>query len=250
MHDKLYTVDEIAEILRTTPNTIYRWLRAGKLPGVKLGKEWRIKKETLTALLAESNADTKGKQALWEKVDFHHNHVLAITRSQGSLYDLEADFFKKGLEKKYRLFKGCWWQHPDDVRTELSARGLPVAELESNNRLTIVNLTEQYRHFGVHGAVGAWAEEATRTAAMGYKTMWGSGSPDVLSCGGQFAELIEFERTLDQVLNKLPVVGICPYLFLDMTDHHFAQITALMNQHKSIIFNNNGTESLFRNELM
>lgn len=130
----------------------------------------------------------------------------------------------------------------------MAARGLPVEELESNNCLTIVNLTEQYNIFGVRGAVNSWAEEATRSAQMGYHTMWGSGSPHVSSCGGQFAELIEFERTLDRALDKLPVVGICPYLFADMTDHYFAQIIALMNEHKSIIFNHNGTESLFQNE--
>lgn len=125
LYTKLYTVDEIAVILRTTPNTIYRWLRAGKLSGVKLGKEWRIKKETLASLLTESNTATKRKQGLWEKVDFHHNHVLAITRSHDSLHNLEAEFFKEGLAKRYRLFKGCWWQHPDDVRQNWPPEGCP-----------------------------------------------------------------------------------------------------------------------------
>lgn len=46
------------------------------------------------------------------------------------------------------MFKGCWWQHPDDVRQELSLRGLPIEELEGKNSLTIVDLTHQYNRSG------------------------------------------------------------------------------------------------------
>jgi excisionase family DNA binding protein len=35
--DRLLTVAEVAERLRTTPETIRRWLRAGKLHGVRMG---------------------------------------------------------------------------------------------------------------------------------------------------------------------------------------------------------------------
>jgi excisionase family DNA binding protein len=35
--DRLLTVDEVAERLRANPETIRRWLRAGKLRGVRPG---------------------------------------------------------------------------------------------------------------------------------------------------------------------------------------------------------------------
>ncbi len=45
--DKLYTPDEVAEILRVKVATVKRWLREGKLPGHKLGRLWRIKESDL-----------------------------------------------------------------------------------------------------------------------------------------------------------------------------------------------------------
>ncbi|MFZ5641847.1 MAG: MEDS domain-containing protein [Bacillota bacterium] len=248
MNEELLTVDEVADILRTTPNTIYRWLRAGKLPGVKIGKEWRIRKETLASKLTETNTAIIKGQGFLDNIDPQHDHVLAVTRNTNNLYNLEAEFFKKGLSRGHRLFKGCWWQHPDDVRQELSIRGLPIEELEAKNSLTIVDLTNQYNQSGKNGPVHTWSEEARKTLELGYKTMWGSGSPHLLSCGGHFPNLIDFEISLDGVLRKLPVVGICPYIFEDITDGCFGQMIDLMNHHRSVIFYNDGLATYLKNE--
>jgi len=40
--ERLYTVDELSKALGVSPLTIGRWLRAKKLIGTKLGKQWRI----------------------------------------------------------------------------------------------------------------------------------------------------------------------------------------------------------------
>jgi excisionase family DNA binding protein len=37
-----YTVEEAAQLLRVSPQTVLRLLRSGKARGVKIGKEWRI----------------------------------------------------------------------------------------------------------------------------------------------------------------------------------------------------------------
>ncbi len=41
---KYRTVEEVADELRVTPETVRRWLRAGELPGLNLGRKagWRI----------------------------------------------------------------------------------------------------------------------------------------------------------------------------------------------------------------
>ena len=50
-------VAEVAEILGLRPVTIYRWCRAGRLTSVKIGKEWRIRREALDDLLGRSLRD-------------------------------------------------------------------------------------------------------------------------------------------------------------------------------------------------
>lgn len=42
---KLYTTEEVAEILKYDVQTIRRFIREGKLPGHKIGKEYRIQEE-------------------------------------------------------------------------------------------------------------------------------------------------------------------------------------------------------------
>ena len=44
MDPETITPEEAAEILRVNTHTVYRALRAGKLPGGKVGNQWRIRK--------------------------------------------------------------------------------------------------------------------------------------------------------------------------------------------------------------
>lgn len=39
--------DEAVTFLKTTPSTLYKWLQAGKVPGHKLGRQWRFLKDEL-----------------------------------------------------------------------------------------------------------------------------------------------------------------------------------------------------------
>ncbi len=41
------TPEEAAAYLRINPQTVYRLLRAGKCPGVKIGRQWRIRRADL-----------------------------------------------------------------------------------------------------------------------------------------------------------------------------------------------------------
>ena len=54
MSIRAYTADEVAEMLRTTPQTIRRMLGDGKLKGFKVGREWRIAEGDLQAFIEGS----------------------------------------------------------------------------------------------------------------------------------------------------------------------------------------------------
>ena len=50
----LLKVDEAAELLQVTPETIYRWARRGLLPYVKLARVLRINRTELERLIGGS----------------------------------------------------------------------------------------------------------------------------------------------------------------------------------------------------
>ncbi len=52
--DSLLTVKEVAEMLRISPQTLYRMVRQGTIAGVKIGSQWRFDHEQLRRRLAGS----------------------------------------------------------------------------------------------------------------------------------------------------------------------------------------------------
>jgi excisionase family DNA binding protein len=53
--DPLLTVDEVAARIRTTPETVRRWLRGGRLAGVRPGGTrlgWRVREADLQRFLS------------------------------------------------------------------------------------------------------------------------------------------------------------------------------------------------------
>ena len=43
----ILTLEEVASYLRLTPQTIYKWAQEKRIPGAKLGKEWRFRKSII-----------------------------------------------------------------------------------------------------------------------------------------------------------------------------------------------------------
>ena len=48
---QFYTVNEIAELFRVTPITVYQWIYKGKLPAVKIFNNVRVKAEEVERLM-------------------------------------------------------------------------------------------------------------------------------------------------------------------------------------------------------
>lgn len=49
---KVYTLDEVADILKVTKRTLYNYVKAGTLHAVKMGKYWRVSEESLQAFIS------------------------------------------------------------------------------------------------------------------------------------------------------------------------------------------------------
>lgn len=50
-YPEIMNVEEVADFFRVSNQTIYNMLRAGKLPAVKVGREWRFSREKIQELV-------------------------------------------------------------------------------------------------------------------------------------------------------------------------------------------------------
>jgi putative resolvase len=57
MSDKIrfYTVKEVCEVLKIKPLTVYRWLKAGKLKAVKIGKSYRVEQSEFEKFISKKS---------------------------------------------------------------------------------------------------------------------------------------------------------------------------------------------------
>lgn len=50
---KVYTIDEVVDLLHVTKRSIYSYIKDGKLKAVKIGKYWRVTQENLEEFLSK-----------------------------------------------------------------------------------------------------------------------------------------------------------------------------------------------------
>ena len=50
---QIYTIKEVSKILKTSRQQVRRMIRGGKLPAIKVGREWRIPEECLKVFLKD-----------------------------------------------------------------------------------------------------------------------------------------------------------------------------------------------------
>src|SRR5215213_10328828 len=85
----LLAAAEVAELIGIKETTIYRWCKEGKLPCLKIGKHWRIRREVLEDFLKESERPRTlvGQLDSFLRVP---DNVLAIAQNIDILHRLDA----------------------------------------------------------------------------------------------------------------------------------------------------------------
>ena len=91
--EELLSADEVAGYLELEPVTIYRWCRNGRLPCMKLGGVWRIRRGALDAFLlhAERPQTLVAHLGAFLAVP---DQVLAVAEDSTLLARLDAAFFE------------------------------------------------------------------------------------------------------------------------------------------------------------
>ena len=76
------TFDEAAEYLNTPRSTLYRWLREGKAPGHKLGRQWRFLRSDLERFIRSSAEEAEERDELAALVDVLNARLETQRRNQ------------------------------------------------------------------------------------------------------------------------------------------------------------------------
>jgi len=77
----LLNVQEVADLLRVSNQTVYNMLKDGRLSASKVGKEWRFAKDEVYEAM-------------------RGNNPISIAARDGSLYDKDREFIEKVMEKE------------------------------------------------------------------------------------------------------------------------------------------------------
>ncbi|MCF1431076.1 MAG: helix-turn-helix domain-containing protein [Shewanella sp.] len=55
--DEVMTIEELAAYLKIPKSTLYKQVQEGKVPGQKIGKQWRFGKKAIDRWINESSED-------------------------------------------------------------------------------------------------------------------------------------------------------------------------------------------------
>jgi len=50
--DSLWDIDEVAQYLKVTKDTVYRWIAKKQMPAIKIGKKWLFRRNDIDVWLS------------------------------------------------------------------------------------------------------------------------------------------------------------------------------------------------------
>ena len=166
---ELLSAEDVAGLLGIKETTVWRWCREGRLPCLKVGKHWRIRRQVLEDFLKQhERSDTlTGRLGSFLRVP---DNVLAITQNIDILHRLDAAFFKVGEARGGVLVKfyGGETHSEEELRADFEENGLQVRRLEREGRFFM--RPEEDPLSGREEALGRLVEEKVGEG----RTVWAS----------------------------------------------------------------------------
>jgi excisionase family DNA binding protein len=132
---ELLGAGDVAGLIGVKETTVWRWCRQGRLPCLKVGKHWRIRREVLEDFLKRSERPT----TLVERLDSFlrvPDNVLVIAQNIEVLRRLDAAFFRVGEARGGLLVKfyGGERDPQDELRASLEENGFEAGRLKRQGR--------------------------------------------------------------------------------------------------------------------
>jgi excisionase family DNA binding protein len=133
---ELLAAADVAELIGVKETTVYRWCKEGKLPCLKIGKHWRIRREALEDFLKQSERPRTlvGQLNAFLRVP---DSVLAIAQNIDILHRLDAAFFRVGESRDGLLVKFYAGEKhsEEELLSDFEGNGLEASRLKREGRL-------------------------------------------------------------------------------------------------------------------
>src|SRR5918999_4074706 len=132
----LLSAEDVASYLGVGHITVYRWCKEGRLPCIKLGKHWRIRREALEDFLRQHEHSTTlvGLLSSFLRVP---DNVLAIAQNIDILHRLDAAFFRVGEARGGLLIKFYAGEEhsEEELFSDFEQSGLEAGRIKRLGRL-------------------------------------------------------------------------------------------------------------------
>ena len=133
---ELLGAEEVAGLVGVKETTVYKWCKEGKLPCLKVGKHWRVRRGDLEDFLKRSQHQVTlaGRLDSFLQVP---DSVLAIAQNIDILHRIDAAFFRVGESRGGLLVKFHGGEdNPEEyLLASLEQNGLEASRLKREGRL-------------------------------------------------------------------------------------------------------------------
>jgi excisionase family DNA binding protein len=133
---ELLAAADVAGMIGVKETTVYRWCKEGKLPCLKIGKHWRIRRGVLENFLKESERPRTlvGQLDSFLRVP---DSVLVIAQNIDILHRLDAAFFRVGEARGGLLVKFyAGEEHSEgELLSDFEQNGLQAGRMKREGRL-------------------------------------------------------------------------------------------------------------------
>ena len=133
---ELLGATDVAGMIGVKETTVYKWCKEGKLPCLKVGKHWRIRREALEHFLRESERPRTlvGQLDSFLRVP---DSVLVIAQNIDILHRLDAAFFQVGEARGGLLVKFYAGEEysEGELLSDFEQNGLQAGRLLREGRL-------------------------------------------------------------------------------------------------------------------
>lgn len=228
------TVREAAERLRMAPQTVYRWCRAGRLPALKIGKEWRIPTGEL-----ERSADPLGLQPLetiLEELAARSEHLVAMAGTKADLARMQAAFFDVGARRGSHLVYARW--AGDDLAAGQSQQFVVRGARGKRPSLHLLTLKDAYEGQKLAVVQRLLMNEIAKAQSKGVPCHIYCSSYSYF--GYHFEPLIAFERELHKRMAGQASLCLCGYALEDFVPLYAGRalsvLLELMNCHSGVLW--------------